>query len=52
MILSSKEIHFILMLIQEKYGFGYSDVETDDVKVGALQAKLSVMLEVAVRENN
>ena len=45
--LTSKEIHFILGLMQEKYGFGYSDAEEDGIKVGQLQAKLSIMMEAA-----
>jgi len=47
-MLSSKEIQFILSLISEKYGFGYSNAEERDVKVGQLQAKLSIMLEMTI----
>lgn len=46
MLLTKEEIVLILTLLREKYGFGYSDTEEDGVKVGALQAKLSIMLEV------
>jgi hypothetical protein len=45
--LTAKEISLILSLIQEKFGHGYSSVEQDGVKIGALQAKLSIMCEVA-----
>ena len=48
--LTSKEIYFILHLMQEKYGSGYSQVEEDGIRVGALQAKLSMMMEAAVKE--
>ena len=46
-MLTSKEIMFILNLMQGKYGFGYSDAEEGEIKVGALQAKLSIMMEAA-----
>jgi hypothetical protein len=36
----------LLKVLEEKYGFGYSDVVENDVKIGALQAKLSIMLEM------
>ena len=49
MVLTSKEIGIILKSLQEKYGFGYSNAEEDGVKVGQLQAKLSVMAEVAIK---
>lgn len=42
-MLGQKEIRVLLDLLREKYGPGYSS----DPVVGALQAKLSVMLEVA-----
>ena len=48
--LTSKEIMFILKMIESTYGFGYSNAEVDGVKVGAFQAKLSILLEVAHRE--
>jgi hypothetical protein len=47
MHLTSKEIGVILKSLQEKYGFGYSNAEEDGVKIGQLQAKLSIMAEVA-----
>ena len=43
MSLTVKEISIILDALAAKYGFGYSEVE----HVGALQAKLSIMAEVA-----
>jgi hypothetical protein len=50
-MLTESEIGYLLQLLAEKHGFGYSQdhVEGDrgPVKVGALQAKLSLMLEVA-----
>jgi len=48
--LTSREIRFILNLMQEKYGFGYSDAVENEIQVGSLQAKLSVLLELALRE--
>jgi hypothetical protein len=47
MPLTSAEIGVILKSLQEKYGFGYSNAEENGVKIGQLQAKLSVMAEVA-----
>jgi len=49
-MLTSKEIMIILSLMKEKYGFGYSAAEEGEIKVGALQAKLSIMLEVAGKQ--
>lgn len=49
MHLTSQEIGVILKALPEKYGFGYSDAEEYGVKVGQLQAKLSVMAEVEVK---
>ena len=43
MQLTKAEITLILDLIREKYGFGYSDKP----EIGKLQAKLSMMLEMA-----
>lgn len=43
MILSKQEILFILELMRQKFGFGYSDAPG----VGALQAKLSILMEMA-----
>jgi len=48
--LTSKKIYFILNLMQEKCGFGYSDAVDGEIRVGALQAKLSVLLELALKE--
>ena len=46
MSFSSKQIQFLLSLMREKYGSGYAD----DPEVAALQARLSIMLEMARRE--
>lgn len=45
-MLTAEEILFVLELLQEKYGFGYSE----DPKVGRLQAKLSIMLEATSQQ--
>lgn len=45
MRLEADEIRIILAALQEKYGLGYAD----DLNVSQLQAKLSIMLEVAVK---
>jgi len=45
--LTSEEIGLILNLLQEKFGHGYSSAEEGNVKIGQLQAKLSIMAEVA-----
>ena len=45
MNLTADEIRLIFELIEEKYGFGYSDVP----EVGQLQAKLSIMLEMVTK---
>jgi len=42
-ILTKREIRLILEVIGEKVGFGYSK----DRRIAALQAKLSIMLEMA-----
>jgi hypothetical protein len=42
MALTKEQILLILDALTAKYGFGYSNVEG----VGALQAKLSIMLQV------
>lgn len=44
-MLTVAEIQLILEALKTKYGRGYSDVPS----VGSLQAKLSIMLEMAVR---
>jgi len=49
MHLTSAEISVILRSLQEKYGHGYSDAEENGVKIGQLQAKLSIMGEVAAK---
>lgn len=43
MRLTAKEILTILDMISDKHGPGYSE----DIEVGKLQAKLSIMLQVA-----
>lgn len=45
MPLTYKECKLLLELLKDKYGPGYSD----DALVGHLQAKLSILLEVAYR---
>ncbi len=47
-MLTSKEIRMVLEALREKYGPGYSD----EPGVGALQAKLSMMLEMAVNQES
>jgi hypothetical protein len=48
-MLTYEEIMAILTLVEEKYGCGYAptDAEINGVKIGPLQAKLSIMAEVA-----
>ena len=46
-MLTKKEILFILDLIKEKHGPGYSD----NRDVGILQAKLSIMLDLLQKAN-
>ncbi len=43
-MLTSTEIRMILQLLAEEYGPGYSSVE----EIGQLQAKLSILLELAL----
>jgi len=43
--IKSDEIRIILKALEEKYGFGYSEIK----EVGQLQAKLSILLEASVR---
>ena len=45
MRLTPAEIQLILDALREKYGSGYSEVDL----IGALQAKLSIMLEASAR---
>jgi hypothetical protein len=45
MLLTTKDIHIILDALAKEYGPGYSRAEG----VGSLQAKLSMMLEVAAK---
>lgn len=57
MLLTAADCMYLLTLLQEKHGFGYSDVEIEvhlsdgpyKVKVGTLQAGLSIMMEAAVK---
>ena len=42
-MLTVRDIEIILEALRKQYGHGYSDVKD----VGALQAKLSIMLELA-----
>ncbi len=44
--LTLEQMQFLLNLISEKYGFGYSVKEVDGVKIGALQAALSCGVQV------
>lgn len=55
-MLTSIEIRALLKVLREKYGPGYADSdhfihvhEAPPVSVCAMQAKLSIMLEVAAR---
>ena len=50
MLLDKHDVLYILDVLQEKHGFGYSrekfgDCYPDNKTVGGLQAKLSIMLE-------
>jgi len=49
--LTKAELQFFLELIAHRYGFGYSDEKAEclgkEIGVGQLQAKLSMMVEVA-----
>lgn len=47
-MLTVEEIQRLLELISEKYGFGYSN----EPGVGALQAKLSIMQEMAAKRES
>ncbi len=50
MFLTSTQARYLLKLIAEKHGEGYADEDAkldDGTSVGALQAKLSVMLQGA-----
>ena len=50
-MLTKAEILFLLDLLREKYGMGYADHNEENlaglVQVDKMQAKLSIMLEVA-----
>jgi hypothetical protein len=48
--LTAKEISVILQALENKYGLGYSTKEDFGVKIGALQAKLSLMAELAIEK--
>ena len=52
MKLTSNEIRFIFHLIEQKYGRGYvdPDAEWEGLKIIQIQGKLSILLELAVRE--
>lgn len=43
MPMTVEELNFLMNLIRKEFGFGYSDIKA----VGQLQAKLSIMAEVA-----
>lgn len=47
MILTTADIYLILNALRDKYGMGYSD----EPGVGTLQAKLSIMLEMASKKD-
>jgi hypothetical protein len=49
MFLSSKQIIVILDALEKQYGPGYSSEESNGVHIGKLQARLSIMLEVALK---
>ena len=51
MQLTSEEIGVILQALQEKFGFGYSNAVERGVVIGRLQAKLSIMAEVASKRS-
>lgn len=53
MKLSSNEIRFIFHLIESEYGRGYvdPDAEWEGLKIIQFQGKLSMLLELASREN-
>lgn len=54
-MLTAADCKYLLQLLQKEHGFGYSDAEievnlgsgTHKVKVGVLQAGLSMMMEAA-----
>ena len=48
MLLTFKEIMLILEVLEAKYGIGYAE----DKEVGKLQAKLSILLEVASKRED
>ena len=48
---TSEELGVMMEALQAKYGFGYSDAVERGVKIGALQAKLSVMAEMAAKRS-
>jgi hypothetical protein len=55
--MSQAEIFFVLDLLREKYGPGYSDAvvllyDGGKVEVGSLQAKLSIMLQAAAQRES
>jgi hypothetical protein len=52
MKLTSNEIRFVFHLIESEYGRGYvdPDAEWEGLKIIQFQGKLSILLELAVRE--
>jgi len=51
-MLNAKEIYATLAVLEARYGFGYSNVEEYGIEIGKLQAKLSIMAQVAsIKEN-
>jgi len=52
MKLTSTEIRFVFHLIEQEYGRGYvdPDAEWEGLKIIQFQGKLSILLELAVRE--
>ncbi len=51
-MLDEKEIRFILSLVSDKYGWGYTDKVENGFNIGMFQAKLSVMLQVQVERKS
>lgn len=49
-MLSSEQIQYLMLLIREKHGPGYSRRVIGNVEIGTLQASLSIMLEIAIKK--
>ncbi len=49
-MLSSDQISYLLLLLSEKHGPGYSDKTVENVSIGTLQAALSIMLEMVTKK--